>query len=1628
MRIIIDMQGAQTKSRLRGIGRYTLALSEEMARLRGEHEVILALNGLFPDTIESIRAAFAGLLPEENIRVWDAAGPVHAMDPSNDARRRAAEMAREAFITSLQPDIVLNTSLFEGLGDDAITSIGSFTNCLPTAVILYDLCPLIYRDIYLKNPVIKRWYLNKLDHLRRADLLLSISASSWQDAIDYLGFPPEKIANISAACDSQFHPVVVNGRMHARLRDVYNVRRPFVLYTTADDARKNNDNLISAYACLPDSIRQEHQLVLVSSFIDAKVYSHLMELGRELGLDSSELVILTSISDEELITLYNACRVFVFPSTHEGFGLPALEAMACGRAVIGANNSSVPEVIGREDALFDPFDVEAIARKIAEVLAKDAFRAELERHGLAQAKNFSWEQTARRAWEALEAFVSERKQTTSIPNLKFMQRRPRLAYISPLPPEKSGISDYSAELLPELARHYEIEVIVAQKEVSDSWILANCPVRDVAWFRQNAHRFDRVMYHFGNSDFHNHMFELLGEFPGVVVLHDFFLSSIVSHMEFTGVKPHAWARALVHAHGWSALQSRYQAKDTGDVVWAYPCNLEVLQQALGVIVHSEYSRRLAENWYGIDAANDWSLIPHLRVPLIKTDRYAARQSLGLTEEDFVVCSFGLLGPIKLNHRLLSAWLASPLANDPYCRLVFVGQNHGGDYGADLVRAIRGSAEASRIEITGWADAGLYRTWLAAADVGVQLRTLSRGETPGTVLDCMNHGLATIVNAHGSTADLPADAAWMLPDEFSDEQLIEALTTLWRDSDRRQTLGQRARDVIQLHHQPRRCAEQYAQAIERFYQRASVGLPALVDALANVEPALPAEDWPRVATVLANNVPPRPRRKQLLLDISALVQHDLKTGIQRVVRTLLREFLLNPPEEWAVEPVYATSDTQGYRYARRFISRFLGVYDGRAEDEPVESWQGDIFLGLDLQPTIVPVQKDYLLAWHRRGIKVFFVVYDLLPVLLPHVFPDGAQPDHQRWLETISRFDGMICISRAVADELHDWLQAFGPKRERPFALSWFHLGADVENSVPTTGMPAGADQVFEVLSARPSFLMVGTVEPRKGYLQTLAAFTALWNEGLKINLVIVGQEGWKPVPDSMRHTIPEIVRQLRGHPEFGKRLFWLEGTSDEYLGKVYAACTCLIAASEGEGFGLPLIEAAQHKLPIIARGIPVFREVAGEHAYYFSGTNPKDLANTVTEWLELYRKGCHPRSDNMAWLTWNKSAKKLLNTILHDQWYKYVIPDVFIRPGIIKNHLSQHLSWQGFSVPEKDFRWTDGLSASIGFELNKAEVGEALLYLKFNTLGKQSIALELNNQNIFIGDFDGHNVELVLPIDSLVQGENTLKLSLPNAHHPGTDDHRQLALAIRQFGILKSFYFEGSDPRILTNVGSRSGKSMHTSGRPGQLLYGPCLALATGRYRLIVTGTAEQGTGHEWMDVAYARGKCRVLYISLDRLPKGAWQQSVAFTLEKGVSDLQFRLWVDEGTRLAVDGIELAPVTEECAEVMTNATEKFPMFSEQADKVLCDQTQAEAVAAMSYHEADHAPAILSENAIAPRINPSYEQSGAEHSADGMSETGHFVPPSKAIHAVGVKAKGKKRKKSRLGDTSKRSLGLRGKNT
>jgi glycosyltransferase involved in cell wall biosynthesis/predicted SAM-dependent methyltransferase len=1275
MRIVIDLQGMQTESRFRGIGRYTLSLALAIARNAKQHEIWLVLNSAFPRSIMQIHQEFDGLVPSERIRVFDAPVQIAEHLPENLWRTRAAEKIREHFIQTLNPDMVLVSSLFEGYVDDAVTSVGTFSDSTRTAVILYDLIPLLNPTVYLPIPIQREYYDRKIDSLKKAGLLLAISNYSRQSAIETLALDPDKVINISTAVESYFEPKKIPLEESAALFQRYNITRKMVLYVSGGfDTRKNLEGLITAYSQLSTALRSEHQLVIASKIDDTRRY-YLHKLRKRARLANDEIVITDYVSNEDLVKLYNLTTLFIFPSLCEGFGLPVLEAMACGAPVIGSDNTSIPEVIGNPEALFTANSPESITTKLNQALTDASFRSQLQELGLKQAKTFSWDESAKSAIHAIETYVASlpNQETQSLSNASI---KPRLAFASPLPAERTGIADYSAELLSELINHYDIELITDQQTIVLPTSLQSLPRQSISWFASHANSYDRILYQMGNSPFHTHMLDLLAQHPGVVVLHDFFLSGMLAYEELLGHIPNAWSNALFNSHGYAALQSRYSPEGFEHAKNHYPCNLDVLQNAKGVIVHSQYSQHLAQKWYTQDAGSDWNVIPLLRTAAASPNRNSAREALGIHPDAFVICSFGLVDPTKRSYRLIEAFLSSKLRNISHCELILVGENHGGDYGKDILECIRNSDCENRIRVTGWSEKDIYNQYLQAADIGVQLRTLSRGETSAAVLDCMNYGLATIVNANGSMAELPLDAVWMMPDEFTDIDLILALETLYEDHTKRNQLADNARNHLITKHNPASCAQQYAQTIEATYQRTTTDHIALIKAIADIDKtSSPNNNIEYIAQAMANSFTYEPSQRQLLIDVTSIIKNDLKTGIERVVRSQLLELIKNPPHGFRIEPVYLTNEGGSWhcRYAREYTLKTLGIESQmHMPNTPIDINRGDIYYAADFAPyeIIQASQAGLFHYWKAIGVHLNVLVYDLLPILRPEFFPNGAGDTHSQWLKEVATFaDQLIGISAAVTNELRTWLDQNQLLRDQPLAIHAAPLGADITASAPTTGIPASATSLLKKLKQTTTFLTVGTIEPRKGHLQTLAAFELLWKQGHQVSLVIVGKEGWTPLPREARRTIPEIVDKLKKHPESGKRLFWLQEASDEFLQQLYASSSCLLAASEGEGFGLPLIESAHYQLPIIARDIPVFREVAGDNAHYFNGLHPTELAKSINAWLTLQTNGAIPSSEKMTWNTWTQNTNLVISILLKQNTERLWFP-ASLRQKAIDNHLN----------------------------------------------------------------------------------------------------------------------------------------------------------------------------------------------------------------------------------------------------------------------------------------------------------------------------------------------------------------------
>lgn len=393
MRILIDLQGAQSKSRFRGIGRYSFSLAHAIAKNKGTHDVIVALSNMFPNTISPLTDAFRDVLPAKKITTWHAVPHVSEYLCKNSWRRLAAEIIREHFYTALMPDIVFVSSYMEGFTQDVVTDYYGSIETPTTILTLYDLIPLLNPQEYLSSSVMfEKHYMRKINKMKEADGLLAISDYSTQEGIHELNLSPDKITSIFSGCDEIFKE-----NPHVRLIPTdFNITRPYLLYTGGADKRKNLPNLIRAYAMLPNDIRAKYQLVIVGEIKNMdKIMLKL--IASSCSLNSNDIIFTGYISDTDLVKLYNKCTLFVFPSWHEGFGLPALEAINCGAPVIGSNTSSLPEVIGCRNALFDPFDINNIAEVLKNALTDEKFRKELQETQFHHAKRFSWDISALRA-------------------------------------------------------------------------------------------------------------------------------------------------------------------------------------------------------------------------------------------------------------------------------------------------------------------------------------------------------------------------------------------------------------------------------------------------------------------------------------------------------------------------------------------------------------------------------------------------------------------------------------------------------------------------------------------------------------------------------------------------------------------------------------------------------------------------------------------------------------------------------------------------------------------------------------------------------------------------------------------------------------------------------------------------------------------------------------------------------------------------------------------------------------------------------------------------------------------------------------------------------------------------------
>ncbi|MFQ6057989.1 MAG: glycosyltransferase family 4 protein [Anaerolineae bacterium] len=257
-----------------------------------------------------------------------------------------------------------------------------------TVLTVHDLIFLLFPEYHLP---LNKWFLNRFMPLfvRRADAIIAVSQCTKDDLMHYYAVPSEKITVVYEGVDARFQPVTDPDAL-ARMRARYGLPERYVLCVSTIEPRKNLATLLEAYQALREG-GSGFKLVIVGR--KGWLYEGFFRRLHELGLEG-EVVLLGFVPDEDLPALYSAADLFVFPSLYEGFGLPPLEAMACGTPVIASNTSSLPEVVGEAGILIDPHHVGGLVEAMERVLMDEPLRAEMRAKGLERARRFMWGRAA----------------------------------------------------------------------------------------------------------------------------------------------------------------------------------------------------------------------------------------------------------------------------------------------------------------------------------------------------------------------------------------------------------------------------------------------------------------------------------------------------------------------------------------------------------------------------------------------------------------------------------------------------------------------------------------------------------------------------------------------------------------------------------------------------------------------------------------------------------------------------------------------------------------------------------------------------------------------------------------------------------------------------------------------------------------------------------------------------------------------------------------------------------------------------------------------------------------------------------------------------------------------------------
>lgn len=710
-------------------------------------------------------------------------------------------------------------------------------------VTVYDIIPYVMKEKYLADKTTLDWYMRCIDDLRWADELFVISESVKTDLVTLLSFPPEKIKVIWGAVDAIYRRVDVSDAEKSALMGKFGITKPFVMCTGGEDGRKNLDGLIRAYALMPSDIRSRYQLVVVCK-LSENGRKALSEVAEKAGV-KKDVVFTGFVTDEELLHFYNLASLMAFPSKYEGFGLPIVEAWACGTPVLTGNNSSLREIGGDAVVLVDADSDRSIADGMAKMLADENMLAEYAAKGEKRLELYRWDKIN----DDIIALLNE---ISPIPRTEKSGARVKIAFFTPLPPVESGISDYSEDIISELCKYCDIDVFIDEGYAPTSQFPENVAIYSHKEYKAKASGYYDTIFQMGNSEFHFYMYDYIRKYHGTVVLHDYNLHGAFYHRAVTvGKGDFALYRQFVEADFPERTDyvNSIAAGTANPDLYGMELNSYITGAADRIIVHSRESKK---KLLLRDISRNTEVIASYAKILPLTDSAEVKARNGISPETVVISAFGGIHATKRAMPILRAF--AKLRKEHENVMLLLAGKPSAEIKPEIETFIAENGLGDCVTVTGYIDIEKFKEYIDMTDICLNLRYPSNGETSGSLMRILAKGRCVMVNEIGSFAEIDREACVMLPsvEEMGEvrepEEIYSALKKLVEQPELRREKGAAARKFAEEELDLRIVAEKYYRYILSGRKEPAVS-EKLIAALRSDTRVKPS-DLPDIAETLA----------------------------------------------------------------------------------------------------------------------------------------------------------------------------------------------------------------------------------------------------------------------------------------------------------------------------------------------------------------------------------------------------------------------------------------------------------------------------------------------------------------------------------------------------------------------------------------------------------------------------------------------------------------------------------------------------------------------------------------------------------------------------------------------------------